>query len=200
MSLKYTSSQNKIISNNMKKINLALTIIALSIAFLNCTKKIKNTPVKPETAEVKKSLPSSVIQPQPSNETLYEVFSIRRTACFGKCPSYEAKVMSDGTAFFTGGNNVEKMGNHTAMADKNEINTLVEKARKINYFEFQNRYPSERKNEIADLPSTLTSINDGRTTKKITNNYDCPAELVDFEKEIDAFFDKLDWKVSETKN
>ena len=184
----------------MKKINLVLVVFALSVAFFNCTKKIKNTPVKPKTAEVKKSPPSSVIQPQSSNETLYEVFSIRRTACFGKCPSYEAKVMSDGTAFFVGGNNVDKKGNHTAMADKNEVNALVEKARKINYFEFQSRYPSDRKNEIADLPSTLTSINDGRTTKKITNNYDCPAELVDFEKEIDAFFDKLNWNVLETKN
>ena len=180
----------------MKKINFALTIITLSIAFFACTKKIKDTTAKTENVEVKKPVPSVEPKTTPSNETVYEVFSIQRTACFGKCPSYEAKVMSDGTAFFKGGNNAERTGNYTAIASKNEVKALVENAKKINYFTFQNRYPADRKNEIADLPFTFTRMNDGKTDKKVANNYDCPQELIDFEREIDAFFEKLNWKES----
>ena len=183
----------------MKKINLVFTIIALSLAFLNCTKKVKDATTKTETVEVK---PAPVVVPEVivSNKNVYEVFTIRRSACFGKCPTYEAKVMSDGTATFKGGNNVDKMGNYSCNVDKKEVALLVEKAKKINYFTFQNRYPADRKNEIADLPFTFTSVNDGRTEKKIANNYDCPAELIDFEREIDAFFEKLNWKAAEVKN
>ena len=169
----------------------------LSLAFWGCTKKIKNTAIKTETLEIK---PAPSIEPKTdvSNKTVYEVLSIRRSACFGKCPAYEAKVMSDGTATFKGGNNVEKIGNYSCNVDKKEVTLLVEKAKKINYFTFQNRYPADRKNEIADLPFTFTSVNDGKTEKKIANNYDCPAELIDFEREIDTFFEKLNWK--ESKN
>ena len=179
----------------MKKITFALTIITLSLAFLSCTKKIKDTAAKTETVEVK-PVPSTESKTDVSNKTVYEVFSIRRSACFGKCPTYEAKVMSDGTATFKGGNNVEKMGNYSCNVNKKEVTLLVERAKKINYFTFQNRYPADRKNEIADLPFTFTTVNDGKTEKKIANNYDCPAELIDFEKEIDAFFEKLNWRES----
>ena len=45
----------------MKKINLVFTIIALSLAFLNCTKKVKDATTKTETVEVK---PAPVVVPE----------------------------------------------------------------------------------------------------------------------------------------
>jgi hypothetical protein len=177
----------------MQKTYLVLVIIALNLAFWGCTKKIQTT-AKTETTTVKQPTETSTIQVVTDNETtLYEVISIRRTACFGKCPSYEARIMSDGSAVYIGGNNVERMGTYTAVANKDELKTLVDMSRQVKYFSFQDRYPADRKNEIADLPSTLTSVNDGRSEKKIVNNYDCPAELIEFERTIDAFFEKLNW-------
>jgi hypothetical protein len=177
----------------MQKTYLVLIIIVLNLAFWGCTKKIKAT-TKTETTTVIKPTEISTVQVEANNEaTLYEAISIRRTACFGKCPSYEARIMSDGTAYYMGGNNVERMGSYTAMVDKNELKNLIEMAKKAKYFSFQDRYPADRNNEIADLPSTLTSVNDGRSEKKISNNYDCPAELIEFERAVDAFFEKLNW-------
>ncbi len=177
----------------MKKTYLVLTIIALNLVFYGCTKKIK-TATKTETTTVQQNSPPSAIQVETQTEAArYEVISITRTACFGKCPSYEAKVMSDGTAFYRGGSNVEKMGEYTAEINKDALKNLLEMAGRIKYSSFQDRYPADRKNEIVDLPSTLTSVNDGRSEKRVANNYDCPAELIEFEREIDAFFEKLNW-------
>lgn len=177
----------------MTKTYLFLTLVVFNLAFYGCTKKIK-TATKDETTTVQQPTQIGTVQVEAQSETtLYEVISITRTACFGKCPSYEAKVMSDGTAFYKGGSNVEKMGEYTAVVNQNALKNLLEMAKNIKYSSLQERYPADRKNEIVDLPSTLTTVNDGRSEKKIANNYDCPAELIEFEREIDAFFEKLSW-------
>lgn len=184
----------------MKKLAFIFSLFACLISA--CSKKTTTTTNKsdvtksttPKIEEIA-TTPSST----PNDNKIYPIFTIRRTACFGKCPSYEAQILSDGTATYNGKKYTEKEGLYVARYVPSELNNLIGKARNIGYVRMENRYPIDPKNMIADLPYTHTSYNDGKIEKRVANNYDCPPELIEFEQMIDEFLDRLQWEVAEKK-
>jgi hypothetical protein len=198
---KYFQLFYKKIKKNLIMKNLPLIFVSFAFLFLACSKKTTTTTNK---SDVTKSTTPKVEEiPTPVtpeiNPKVYPIFSIRRTACFGKCPSYEAQILSDGTVTYNGKKYTDKEGLYVARYIPSELSNLIAKARNIGYVRMENRYPIDPKNMIADLPYTHTSYNDGKIEKRIANNYDCPPELIEFESMIDEFLDRLQWEIAEKK-
>ena len=111
-----------------------------------------------------------------SNE-INEIISIKRGACFGTCPIYLISISSDRIATYYGKKFVERTGTVEFRLSEDEINSILEKANKINYCQLEDEY-FER---ISDLPRTYIQIFD----KKILDYYGAPKELKELEKLID---------------
>ncbi len=182
--------------------NLSIIFALSMFLFSACSKKTTSTAtqndVTKSTTPKIEEVPTTPITTVPADKT-YTMFGIRRTACFGKCPSYEAQILSDGTATYNGKKYTDKEGLYLARFAPSELEKLIAKARNIGYVRMENRYPIDPKNMIADLPYTHTIYNDGKIEKRIANNYDCPPELIEFEQMIDEFLDRLQWEVAEKK-
>lgn len=145
----------------------------------------------------KKSIPAGNDASNSNQKLLFEqpavpveVISIKRTACFGRCPAYTAKFFSDGKVSYKGDANVERRGNYTAMASTQLINSIIKKAMEIKYFDMADVYPVDGE-KIADLPTTTTSVYCIGHSKKITNKYKAPDSLKTFEDFIDTELEKL---------
>ncbi len=126
--------------------------------------------------------------------TAYELISIERTGCFGKCPVYRAVIMSDGTASYEGTRDVEKKGKHTAKINCKSFNALIKQAGEIKFLEFADKYPTDAR-LIADLPALNISFNDGKTTKKVLGKQAAPPAYYEFGKAIDAALNEAKWTV-----
>jgi hypothetical protein len=116
------------------------------------------------------------------------VVKITRSSCYGKCPTYEFTIMSDGTVHWRGIMNVEKLGDFTAKVPTSVLADIKKRAAAIKYFSMQESYPSPGEAFIADLPACTTYIFDKNREKRIINRHDGPEELRDFQNYLDEVF------------
>lgn len=130
--------------------------------------------------------------------TPYELITIERTGCFGKCPVYRAVIMSDGTASYIGTRAVEKLGVHTTKITCKSFNSLIKQADKIKFLDFADKYPTDNR-AIADLPALYISFNDGKKMKKVIAKQGAPQSYYDFGKAIDKTLDEASWKGEATE-
>jgi Domain of unknown function (DUF6438) len=152
------------------------------------TETTTNAPVVPTT-------PTVPIAPKTTDDaTAYVVLSISRTACYGNCPVYEAKLMSNGKAYYNGMRAVDRIGTYETVVDAERLAELWKNIAQVKYFDFAAKYPTDEKYQIADLPSCITFVNDGKQSKTINNNNEAPANLQWIEHEIDTFFEHCTWK------
>lgn len=175
----------------------------ICVLFASCTRKatkITENPTNSTNPATETNVNSTATPKNNSNENTnkaYVVFSLEKGSCYGKCPTFEAQLMSDGKAIFKGLNNVELLGTYTSKVSKDKMDALIKNLNQAEYFKFADYYPLNRNHTIPDLPNTTTSYNDGKQLKKITNNTDSPANLQWFETELENFFMQLDWKKEE---
>lgn len=164
-------------------------LFALLSLFISCHKKMTEKPVP-------------IQLPVSPSETNIEVFdqtkirlvaSLRRTACFGKCPAFEVKFFSNGVADFIGKANVPRIGHFQATMKKEWLADFLKEAESRGYFGFENLYPANGQ-KITDLPITFTSISFDGQTKSIENRFDSPVSLREFEQYFEQKMEQLDWK------
>ena len=120
-----------------------------------------------------------------SSSSTYEIqkkliISLNKTACFGTCPVYKIKIYNNQSAIFEGIKFVEKEGSYNFKISKKEINTILKKAKKINFQKMENEYTEL----ITDLPTTYIMINN----KQIKDYYGAPKELKELEEIIENIF------------
>ena len=111
-----------------------------------------------------------------------EIISINRGACYGTCPIYFISIFSDMSGVYHGKNFVEKTGKIEFKLSEEEINSILQKANKINYCQLEDEYFEH----ISDLPRTYIQIFD----KKVLDYYGAPKEL----KELEVLIDKICFK------
>jgi hypothetical protein len=87
------------------------------------------------------------------------------------------------------------MGNYTTKADAAFMKRIADKAMTIKYLSLSDHYPTADM-AVSDVPTTTTYIRVGADGKKITNNYDPPKELVEFEQWLEAQFETLNWQAA----
>lgn len=125
-----------------------------------------------------------------TSELPYVVAYIKRTACFGKCPAYEARIYSDGKVTYRGQSNVEMLGNWEAKIELKRLNDIVKKAFDIKYFLLEDQYPDPSV-RITDVPTTFTGITCKGQKKNISNKFEGPEKLKVFEDEMDKVIASL---------
>tara|TARA_B100000614_G_scaffold187271_1_gene168379 strand:- start:3761 stop:4180 length:420 start_codon:yes stop_codon:yes gene_type:complete len=111
---------------------------------------------------------------QKENQTL---ILLERTACFGNCPVYSIKIKNNGSGIYVGKNFVKNIGEFTFNISKSEIDKILKKAEKIDFWNLKNEYYEN----ISDLPTTYIQIKN----KKIKDYVGAPKQLKELQKLID---------------
>ena len=179
----------------MKYLLFSIIVIGL-ISFIACSPKNSSKIVEQEKP---KEEPKPVeIMEDKTEKTVIAVkpafvsASIKKTACYGKCPVFELKFDATGVATYSGKKNVKKIGDWTARIGGKQYTQILEAAQKINYFNHPKTYPDNGK-IIPDFPFTITSLHFGNQKHVIRNNIDAPQELIDYENYLIELGDSLEW-------
>lgn len=178
----------------MKKLTLLLFIFCITI--LSCSpRRAKNLPeakylmTLPSTKFSNPSFKLPQIPPTPSRLTL----SLERQPCMvGKCPAFVIYFYENGTVQYSGSQDVEMIGDYTSKIEQSELSTLLNLAKNINYFDFQNVYPTSGK-IIIDVPLTITYVKMDLEENYIENHHHAPIPLIRFEEHIEELIENLNW-------
>ncbi|MEM1327264.1 MAG: DUF6438 domain-containing protein [Bacteroidota bacterium] len=136
---------------------------------------------------------SLVLLDEAPQEKAYVVASIKRTACYGKCPVYEAKVFSNGLVLFEGEQNTDKKGLFEAYVLEHQVDRLVAQADSAAFFDLAATYPTSGFT-LHDLPNTEIFIKKDESEKTIVNNHNAPKQLRAYEIYFDDFLSALNWR------
>ncbi|CAN5428538.1 hypothetical protein BH09BAC1_BH09BAC1_28730 [soil metagenome] len=167
-------------------------------------------PVEPPTAPASPDTVVSVVEqpPAPPQEPTdefaqvepwmkpvagsYLAVKIKRTPCYGTCPTYTAAIFSDGTAFYFGERFVENLGYFQGKVSLDQLNALIKMGYKSSFFSLAEAYPTDGR-YISDLPTTILYINSGVNQKTITDRSNAPEELNVLQDATHTLIESIKW-------
>lgn len=96
------------------------------------------------------------------------VMRLKRTSCFGTCPSYQIEIRGDGRVTYTGdeGRSVLVEGVHRWRIPQSDVAILFDMFRRADYFQLDGYYEAP----VTDLPTFVTQLSIG-TRRKFVLNY-----------------------------
>lgn len=115
--------------------------------------------------------------------------TLERGFCFGTCPVYKIEIYQSGYVVYTGKANTERAGIYTSHFSKEQLNSLTNIAKEINYMGLNDVYDSP----ITDLPSHTTSIVIDGKRKVVKRRHNYPESILQFEQKIDEFAETSKW-------
>lgn len=137
--------------------------------------------------------------PPPREGPAMSDFSItmRRGACFGRCPQYTVTVNGAGQVDFFGKRFVGASGTHTHRADMDQLAPLLQQTQAV-FASIQDVVPGAAscRRHTTDMPQitlTLEDANGTRTLRHYTGCADAPAALLALEQQIDATANVTEW-------
>ena len=119
-----------------------------------------------------------------------ELASIKRTACYGKCPIYRLTILDNGQVIYEGKQFVEKIGTYSGLLTGEDVANVLKMSEETNYFELEDAYDVP----IADFPTCVTSVTKDGKTKRVMNKQGAPASLKKFETYLDSLLEGLELK------
>ena len=140
-----------------------------------------------------------VLEQEKIKNKLYEpidiqnvVITLKRSACFGICPTYNITIYGNGTVIYEGTANVNTTGMQISNITEDNLRLLISEFKKIDYF-------SLNETEIAshvvyDAPMFTTSLTINGKTKTI-KHYETavPKQLTNLENKIDEIVNSSQW-------
>jgi ankyrin repeat protein len=112
--------------------------------------------------------------------------SLRRTGCFGSCPSYTVTINRDGIVF-EGDSYVVAMGKHIAGVDVSGVRKLAKRFVTTDFYSMDPAYDAS----VTDNPTYVLSIDIDGHLKKVVDYVGSwegmPAVITELEDEVDAF-------------
>jgi len=133
------------------------------------------------------------VEEEPVQAPPYLVAVIKKTACYGICPVFEARLFSNGHLTYHGEQDVTLLGRYEAWTELTLLESIKNKAYQTGYFNLSDVYPVNQKG-IDDIPKTITYLNFDEREKTIINNYASPKLLRDFEDFLETTLLKVSWK------
>jgi len=119
--------------------------------------------------------------------------TLKRTTCFGTCPSYRVEIHGDGTVLYEGQAYVAVTGSHRGSVSKEDVSELVDVFRNVDYFSLRDEYVWP----ATDLPTYETSIEIDGKLKKVKDyageQVGMPLSISKLEAEIDRIVDTERW-------
>jgi|TARA_B110000285_G_scaffold234727_1_gene312739 hypothetical protein len=171
-----------------------LSILIIVSSFFGC----KNTKPVSEGKSAETQQPEEVVISTPDNTPFVilplvypenSIVGIKRTSCFGTCPVYTMFLLDDFTLVYKGKRNVDKLGDYSAQASKEEYDLLIAFADEIGYFGFEDQYVTD----VSDIPTVYTTLVKKGKRKTVVNLFMGPEQLSELESYIDAVFKDKDW-------
>lgn len=120
------------------------------------------------------------------------VITLKRSACFGICPTYNITIYGNGTVIYEGTTNVNMTGIQISNITEDNLRLLISEFKKIDYFSLNE---TEIANHVVyDAPMFTTSLTINGTTKTI-KHYETavPKQLTDLENKIDEIVNSSQW-------
>jgi hypothetical protein len=119
---------------------------------------------------------------------------LKRTSCYGSCPSYEVTIAGDGTIHFSGGAvGVQIPGDHIAHISPEAVRLLVQEFRRADFFSARDQYEG---NWTDNPTQTLTLSVAGRTKTVVDyvgTDAGLPLAIRNLENEIDEVAGTVRW-------
>jgi ankyrin repeat protein len=119
--------------------------------------------------------------------------TLKRTTCFGTCPSYRVEIHGDGTVLYEGQAYVAVTGSHRGSVSKKTVSELVDAFRNVDYYSLEEEYVWP----ATDLPTYETSIEIEGKLKKVKDyageQVGMPLSVSKLEAEIDRLVDTERW-------
>lgn len=119
--------------------------------------------------------------------------TLKRTTCFGTCPSYRVEIHGDGTVLYEGQAYVAVTGPHHAAVSKETVSELLDAFRNVDYYSLRDEYVWP----ATDLPTYETSIEIDGKLKKVKDyageQVGMPLSISKLETEIDRLVDTERW-------
>ena len=140
-----------------------------------------------------------VLEQEKIKNKLYEptdiqnvAIALKRSTCFGICPTYNITIYGNGTVIYEGTTNVNTTGIQISNITEDNLRLLISEFKKIDYF-------SLNETEIAshvvyDAPMFTTSLTINGKIKTI-KHYETavPKQLTDLENKIDEIVTSSQW-------
>lgn len=123
--------------------------------------------------------------------------SMRRGACFGRCPQYTVTVRADGSVDFTGERFTGVEGEHSHRANMDQLALLRQKTQAV-FATTQDVMPGTAAcgNHATDMPQITLTLEDANGTRQLRHYTGCtsaPAALRELEKLIDSTANVGEW-------
>jgi hypothetical protein len=113
--------------------------------------------------------------------------SLRRTGCFGTCPSYSLTVLGNGSVIYHGDAFVHYCGDYRGNVSQQVVHQLVDVFRKADYFRLFSRYVAT----ATDLPTYTTSIAFDDKAISVTDYWGTRVGMPDVVTEVENTIDRL---------
>lgn len=176
------------------------TFFFIILIFIACNRKSTTiiSPSNPSNVEITSDKTEIEAPIKPSIESIddlpHALLAMRKTPCYGKCPVYEVRFMSDGRVTWYGKKHTDRIGHYEAFVSQEQIEHLQIQIKNSQFQTFAPTYPTNADKMIMDLPQTITKIQMDGQVLQVSNNYDAPKTLVDLEDYVINELDKLVWR------
>jgi len=111
--------------------------------------------------------------------------TLRRSGCYGMCPTYEIEIHGDGTVLYDGAAYVGTTGRRKVKISQPSLVKLVDAFRKADYFSLSDGYVSG----VTDMPTSASSISFDGQAKSVLDylgrSVGMPPAVSDVEEAID---------------
>ena len=118
---------------------------------------------------------------------------LRRSGCYGRCPSYSVDLYGDGHAVYAGEYYVDVVGEHRYLLAPEAVGKLVKSLVAKDVWSLRDSYRSS----VSDSSTFMVTIQLGDQTHSIEDyvgrSVGMPAVVTEFEKEIDEAADSESW-------
>lgn len=175
--------------------------LIILLSFFSCSKKnikkVSTTEPKTESKiDIKniQELPIFITKITPKDtqiSNLVEILRFQKTACFGFCPTFDFILYSNGLILYNGKMHVKHEGLIYGLMSESQWTTIKSKAASINFNNLAERYPTNEREEIPDLPLTITGVNYNGVYKIVKNSHSAPLELKELEAHVQSIVEEF---------
>ena len=134
-----------------------------------------------------------------SNADALPAITLERTPCFGRCPVYRVSISRSGLVRYEGKRFVADSGTDSARISREAVTRLLGELEQAGFYGFDEKYVAGASAcglYATDLPSAITSVDDGKRSKRIEHDHGCseaPGALAGLENKIDQVAGTLRW-------
>ena len=122
-------------------------------------------------------------------------FSMKKSACFGKCPIYKLTIRQNGYATFEGVANTDKLGIYGKQISKDQFKLLEKQFEDSNFESFPVKFQSQ----IADLPANTIGYHNGQVYKEISGKEERPEQVMQLQFLLEKIADSGNWTLLQSQ-